>query len=112
ENFHYLAEEKQRQLSFDLRSFQEMGILFIILGVWRQKDKLRIYCSDLTDRVVDVPVEPWSEDEFKRVAVEGCNHLNIEIAQPVIQKCIDNSFGSVGVFQELMKQTCIAGGVA
>lgn len=112
ENFHYLAEEKQRQLSFDLRSFQEMGILFIILGVWRQKDKLRIYCTDLTDRVVDVPVEPWTEDEFNRVAIEGCKHLNIEITQPVIQKCIDNSFGSVGVFQELMKQTCIAAGVA
>lgn len=112
ENFHYLAEEKQRQLSFDLRSFQEMGILFVILGVWRQKDKLRIYCPDLTDRVVDVPVEPWTEDEFKRVAVEGCKHLNIEITRPVVQKCIDNSFGSIGVFQELMKQTCIAAGVA
>lgn len=111
ENFHYLTEEKQRQLSFDLRSFQEMGIVFVILGVWRQKDKLRIYCPDLTDRVVDVPVEPWTDDEFKRVAVEGCKHLNIEITEPVTQRCIDNSFGSIGVFQELVKQTCIAAGV-
>jgi hypothetical protein len=110
ENFHYLNEEKQRQLSFDLRSFQEMGIIFVILGVWRQKDKLRIYCPDLTDRVVDVPVEPWTEDEFIRVSIEGCKRLNIEIAQPVVQKCIDNSFGSIGVFQELMKHTCIAAG--
>ena len=112
ENFHYLSEEKQRQLSFDLRSFQEMGILFVILGVWRQKDKLRIYCQDLTDRIVDISVEPWTEDEFKRVALEGSKHLNININQSVVQKCIDNSFGSIGVFQELMKQTCIAANVA
>lgn len=111
ENFHYLAEEKQRQLSFDLRSFQEMGILFVVLGVWRQKDKLRIYCPDLTDRVVDVAVEPWTADEFREVAAEGAKHLNIEMAPEVVQCCIDNSFGSVGVFQELMKHTCIAAGV-
>lgn len=111
ENFHYLAEEKQRQLSFDLRSFQEMGIIFVVLGVWRQKDKLRIYCPDLTDRVVDVAVEPWTEDEFKKVAAEGAKHLNVEFTREVIQQCIDNSFGSVGVFQELVKHTCLAAGV-
>lgn len=112
ENFHYLAEEKQRQLSFDLRSFQEMGIIFVVLGVWRQKDKLRIYCPDLTDRVVDISVEPWAEDEFRKVAAEGAKHLDAEFTSDVIQCCIENSFGSVGVFQELMKHTCIAAGVS
>lgn len=111
ENFHYLAEEKQRQLSFDLRSFQEMGIIFVVVGVWRQKDKLRIYCPDLTDRVVDIAVEPWTEDEFRRVAEEGAKHLNVEFSPEVIQRCIENSFGSIGVFQELLKETCIAAGV-
>ena len=108
ENFHYLAEEKQRQLSFDLRSFQEMGIIFVVLGVWRQKDKLRIYCPDLTDRVVDIAVEPWTEEEFRRVSIEGAQHLKADFAPEVIQQCIENSFGSVGVFQELVKYTCIA----
>lgn len=111
ENFHYLAEEKQRQLSFDLRSFQEMGIIFVVLGVWRQKDKLRIFCSDLTDRVQDVPVEPWTEDEFRKVAAEGAHHLNINIAPDLVKLCIENSFGSIGVFQELIKYTCLAAGV-
>jgi hypothetical protein len=112
ENFHYLTEEKQRQLSFDLRSFQEMGIIFVVLGVWRQKDKLRIYCPDLTDRVVDIAVEPWTEDEFRKVAAEGAKHLEVDFAPEVIQLCIENSFGSVGVFQELVKHTCIAAGVS
>ncbi|MFC4160731.1 hypothetical protein [Chitinimonas lacunae] len=111
ENFHYLAEEKQRQLAFDLRSFQEMGIVFVILGVWRQKDKLRIYCPDLTDRVVDVAVEPWTEEEFRKVAAEGAKYLDVAFSPEVIQRCIANSFGSIGVFQELVKHTCLAAGV-
>lgn len=111
ENFHYLTEEKQRQLSFDLRSFQEMGIIFVVLGVWRQKDKLRIYCPDLTDRVVDVAVEPWSNDEFRSVAAQGAKHLNLEFDEQVIRRCVENSFGSIGVYQELVKHTCIAAGV-
>jgi hypothetical protein len=111
ENFHYLEEVKQRQFSFDLRSFQEMGIIFIVLGVWRQKDKLRIYCPDLTDRVVDVPVEPWTGDEFQKVAEEGAKYLNIDFSPQVIQRCVENSFGSIGVFQELIKLTCVAAGV-
>jgi len=31
ENFHYLDDERQKQLSFDLRTFQELGIRFVIL---------------------------------------------------------------------------------
>src|SRR5262249_14263121 len=37
ENFHYLDDERQKQLSFDLRTFQELNIRFVILGVWREK---------------------------------------------------------------------------
>jgi len=111
ENFHYLDESLQKQISFDLRLFQEMGILFVILGVWRQKDKLRIYCSDLTDRVIDVPVEPWEEDDFRQVATLGASELNAEIDPKIVEICIKNSFGSIGVFQELMRQACDTAGL-
>jgi hypothetical protein len=111
ENFHYLDEALQQQISFDLRLYQEMGILFVILGVWRQKDKLRIYCSDLTDRVVDVPVEPWDDDDFIRVAANGATQLNAKIDSKIIKTCTDNSFSSIGVFQELMRLVCKAAGL-
>lgn len=111
ENFHYLDEDLQRQISFDLRLFQEMGILFVVLGVWRQKDKLRIYCSDLTDRVIDVPVEPWGDNDFQEVATRGAKELNAELGPEIVDTCIANSFGSIGVFQELMREACDAGGL-
>ena len=111
ENFHYLDEDKQRQLAFDLRTFQETKIIFIVLGVWRQKDKLRTYCRDLLDRVNDVPVEPWKEDDFKKVIEKGSKDLNIKISDSIASTLIDNSFGSIGVLQELLKACCSAAGI-
>jgi hypothetical protein len=70
ENFHYLDDERQRQLSFDLRTFQELGIRFVILGVWREKNRLVQFNGDLVDRVIEIPVEPWEKEDFLRVA--GC----------------------------------------
>ncbi len=111
ENFHYLDEEKQRELSFDLRTFQETGIIFVILGVWRKKDRLRIFCPDLTDRVDDIPVEPWVESDFRKVVSKGVEVLNITFSESIISKLIANSFGSIGVLQELLKACCGAAGV-
>lgn len=111
ENFHYLDEDKQRELSFDLRTFQETGIIFVILGVWRKKDRLRLFCSDLTDRVDDIPVEPWEDSDFRKVISKGASELNITFSESITSKFISNSFGSIGVLQELLKGCCNAAGV-
>ena len=107
ENFHYLDDERQKQLSFDLRTFQELGIRFVILGVSREKNRLSQFNGDLVDRVIEIPVEPWLEADFVRVADKGQNELNIEIARDLVRKCVESSFSSIGVFQELLKEICI-----
>lgn len=111
ENFHYLSEEQQRRLAFALRSFEEMGVVFVILGVWRERDKLRNYCGDLTDRLLEVPVEPWENSDFYEVAKKGAALLCVDLAPAIIGECAKSSFGSIGVFQELMKETFRAAGV-
>ena len=107
ENFHYLDDERQKQLSFDLRTFQELGIRFVILGVWREKNRLSQFNGDLVDRVIEIPVEPWLEADFVRVADKGQGELNIEIARTLVDRCVESSFSSIGVFQELLKEICI-----
>ncbi|MFH2065648.1 MAG: hypothetical protein ABIK15_10665 [Pseudomonadota bacterium] len=111
ENFHYLDDDKQQQLAFDLRTFQELGIQFIILGVWREKNRLIQFNGDLLDRVTEVPVEPWTEGEFHEVAEKGARELNIKIHENVISACTNASFSSIGVFQELIKRTCVLSGI-
>jgi hypothetical protein len=111
ENFHYLDDEKQKQLAFDLRTFQELKVQFVILGVWRERNRLAQFNGDLLDRVTEVPVEPWTREEFSRVVDTGSACLNIKFADSVHAKLVEACFSSIGVFQELLKETCGGAGV-
>lgn len=111
ENFHYLDDEKQGQLAFDLRTFQEIGVQFVILGVWREKNRLAQFNGDLLDRIIEVPVEPWTRPEFIAVAQSGERFLNIVFSETMLNAVIDASFSSIGVFQELLKEVCKTGDI-
>jgi len=109
-NFHYLNEEVQKQLAIDLRIFEDYNILFIILGIWREKNRLAQFNGDLVDRVIEVPVEPWERSDLKKIVNEGLPLLNTSL-DLVVDYIIDSCFDSVGVFQEICKESCYAAGV-
>lgn len=111
ENFHYLDEEAQKQFAFDLRAFQELGVRFVILGVWREQNRMIQFNGDLLDRLVEVPVEPWTEADFHKVAEKGGSALMVRFAPGLIASAISASFSSIGVFQELLKGMCLAAGI-
>jgi len=110
ENFHYLPMLVQRDLSYDLRTFEDKNILFIILGIWRERNRLTQFNGDLVDRIIEVPVEPWIRKDFLRVIEEG---------QPILNVCFDNiseelikkANKSIGVLQELCKYSCLKAGI-
>lgn len=111
ENFHYLNDETQRQLAFDLRAFQELGLRFVILGVWREKNRMAQFNGDLLDRVIEIPVEPWIPQDFQRVVKAGSEILNMRFSSALIEAAIEASFSSIGVFQELLKGVCVQAGI-
>jgi hypothetical protein len=111
ENFHYLDDERQRQFAFDLRTFQELKVQFVILGVWKEKNRLIQFNGDLLDRITEIPVEPWTEAEFRLVAGKGSQELNIKFSPGLLSNVINACFSSIGVFQELLKETCFEAGV-
>ena len=110
ENFHYLNEDIQKQLAIDLRIFEDYNILFIVLGIWREKNRLAQFNGDLLDRVIEVPVEPWERGDLKKIVAEGLPLLNTSFTN-VVDYIIDSCFDSVGVFQEICKESCYAAGV-
>lgn len=111
ENFHYLDEEIQKEFSFDLRSFLELGINFVILGVWKEKNRLIQFNGDLLERLIEVPVEPWKKDDFRRVIKIGEEKLHIHFSDEIKTKIINSAFDSIGVVQELLKATCMNSGI-
>jgi hypothetical protein len=110
ENFHYLALEVQETLAYDLRVFQDHGIIFVILGIWREANRLVQFNGDLLDRITEIPVEPWLDDDFKKVIEKGEQLLNVDFSG-VRDQLIAASFDSIGVVQEVCKQCCLAAGV-
>lgn len=110
ENFHYLELEVQETLAYDLRVFQDHHIIFIVLGIWREANRLIQFNGDLLDRITEVPVEPWSKDDFKRVLKKGSELLNVDFSN-VEDQLIDDSFDSIGVVQEIAKNCCLEAGV-
>lgn len=111
ENFHYLEEEIQKEFSFDLRSFLELDVRFVILGVWKEKNRLIQFNGDLLERLIEVPVEPWEKKDFRRVIKKGEDLLNIEFSDIIKTNIIESAFDSIGVVQELLKTTCLLSGV-
>lgn len=112
ENFHYLSDEVQKDFAYDLRTFQELKIRFVIVGVWKESNRLSQFNGELQDRIDEIPVEPWTEDDFMRIIEKGEHELNVVFSTVLKQACIENSFCSVGVLQELLKLTCINSGVS
>jgi hypothetical protein len=110
ENFHYLSEEVQNDLAVHLRVFEDSSILFIILGIWREKNRLTQFNGDLQDRLIEIPVEPWENNDFKQIIEIGQKLLNVNFDE-IYTSLVELSFDSVGVFQELCKETCLAAGV-
>ena len=111
ENFHYLSKDVQRELSFDLKTFHEMGIRFIVLGVWREANQLLVLNPDLQDRIAEVPVEPWEEKDFDEVIDAGQHHLNIIVPNQARDEFKRNAYGNVGMVQEFLKVYCQLNGV-
>lgn len=106
ENFHYLPIDKQKQFAFDLRAFQELAVRFILLGVWRERNRLSQFNGDLLDRVVEIPVEPWEKKDFSKIVSKGEELLNIKFSSDLANRICEASFSSVGVFQDLLKSVC------
>lgn len=110
ENFHYLPLEVQKSLAFDLRTFQDHHIVFIILGIWREANRLVQFNGDLLDRVTEVPVEPWNIEDFKMVIQKGSDLLNVDFSE-IEEELVNSSFDSIGVVQEIAKICCLEAGV-
>ncbi|WP_168397274.1 hypothetical protein [Acinetobacter indicus] len=110
ENFHYLPQDVQEALAFDLRTFQDHHIIFIILGIWREANRLVQFNGDLLDRVTEIPVEPWSAEDFKKVIHNGASLLNVDFSD-IEAQLIEDSFDSIGVVQEIAKLCCQVAGV-
>jgi len=107
EDFHYLPVDSQRNFAFSLKSFHEnSSICFIIIGVWREKNRLVYYNGDLAGRVVSVDADEWNRSELDEVISAGEAMMNVSFDPDFRRSIIDNSFDTVYLVQEACLLAC------
>lgn len=112
EDFHYLPVETQRNFAFALKTFHEgSDVCFVVIGVWREKNRLVYYNGDLTSRVVAIDADEWSKAELRQVIETGGQLLNVTFDDDFVAGMLDNAFDAVYLVQEACLKACEAAGV-
>lgn len=112
EDFHYLPEETQRDFSVALKAFHESSdLVFIIVGVWLQRNRLAQFNGDLAGRVVTVDADRWSQEELLEVVTLGERHLNVRFDPEFRTALLDGCYDSIYVVQESCLKACISSGI-
>ncbi|MBL4585579.1 MAG: hypothetical protein JKX84_00770 [Flavobacteriales bacterium] len=107
EDFHYLEEDVQRQFAFDLKVFHETSdLIFIIVGVWQESNRLTIFNGDLSGRITNINADDWQELELEQLINSGFPLLNVRFPSDVISTILDMSNENVGLVQELCYRIC------
>ena len=113
EDFHYLAEDVQRQVAMDLKAFHEKSHLsFIVVGVWLESNRLVLYNGDLAGRLIPIDADRWESSDLDAIVESGEALLNIEFPEEVKKAAIAAAQGNVGILQETCYRLCEARGIS
>lgn len=112
EDFHYLPEDTQKDFAVALKAFHEdSAYCFIVVGVWRDQNRLVQQNGDLTGRVVAIDADKWTGDELDSVIEQGEALLNIKFDDDFKEHLLDGCFDSIYVVQESCRKACESAGV-
>lgn len=108
EDFHYLSVEVQKAFASDLKAFYERSdILFIIVGVWLEANRLIVYNGDLAHRLTSIPADKWEEPELALVVNAGEPLMNARFSPEVVDEVVARAQKNVGQLQEALRQMFI-----
>jgi hypothetical protein len=113
EEFHYLPEKTQLNFAFKLKAVLELSDrhVFIIVGVWLEKNRMAYLNKDLSGRVVAINADEWSESDLLQVILFGEQKLNITFPFGFVETLVKRSCGSVFLVREACYRACTMRGI-
>ncbi|WP_087115054.1 hypothetical protein [Micrococcus luteus] len=112
EDFHYLPPETQVDFAIALKAFHEdSDYLFMVVGVWKDDNRLILLNGDLSGRVVSINADAWTNEELSSAIRDGQDLLNIKFEDTFISDLVSRSFESIYIVQECCRQACKDAGV-
>ena len=112
EDFHYMSEETQEDFAVALKAIHENSdLVFIIVGVWLEENRLISLNGDLRDRVNSVNADKWKQEKLIEVIERGEEYLNIEFDGDFKKEITDNCHESVSIVQKTCQTVCEEEGI-
>ncbi len=104
EDYHLLDDEFNEEISTDFKHFLDEEIFFLILGVPSCADRTLKSNPDLSGRVRRIIFDYLEESEAREIVAKGCELLNVELSERVIDKVIKNSYCNAYLVQHICRQ--------
>lgn len=111
EDFHYIQEEFKEKISQDLKAFSDEMCPWIIVGVQHKTSKLLSYNVDLQQRIAELSVERFSQEQLARIIELGEKALNIQFSDEIKEKILSESYGNASMVQNICQRICILKGI-
>jgi hypothetical protein len=112
EDFHYLSDRIQSEFSIALKTYhEESDLIFIIVGVWIDENRLVQHNGDLAARITTINADQWKTPDLLKVITKGEELLNIRFSNMFKRDVVDESADSVWVVQEICRRACEDSGV-
>ena len=112
EEFHYLRESVQRLFALKLKAVHELSkYIFIIVGVWLERNRMAHLNPDLAGRVAAINVDDWTDGDLQRVIHEGEDKLNMQFPSGFAKHLVSKSCGSVYLVREACYLACDDNGI-
>lgn len=100
EDFHYLHPKSREAFAHDLKTFWDLKVYCVVIGIWTDNNMLVHLCPDLSNRIIERSVY-WTDEDLESVITKGSGALRIEIDQNTTLRLVKDSFGTVGILQTL-----------
>lgn len=111
DDFHYIEPNLQRTIIRAIKQSIFKGLRVIILAVpHRAFDALRVE-TEMTGRVVQLPITLWDVQELIEIAIKGFHKLNVNCNDKIIDRLAIESFGSPHLMQEFCLRLCKINGI-
>jgi hypothetical protein len=107
EDFHYANHELKSALSEDLKAFSDEKCPWILVGVQHKTSELLSYNLDLQQRISELPVEGFTDEQLREIIKLGESVLNISFSTEIQDAIVRESIGSASIVQNICQRICL-----
>ncbi len=111
EDYHLTSGDFNKILSEDLKHFQDEGILFLLIGIPSLPNRALKNNPDLSGRLKHLNFDYLQKEEVKQIISKGCEKLNCNFSEEIVDKIIDASLKNAFLVQSICKEILLTSSI-